>query len=165
MAKHQAAFESLRECLVCAPILSYPNNQDTFILDTDASDIAIGAELLQVQNGEEKCYLVYVHCFNGSIQEHQMWLSHFPNAHFGISPLVLDSSNRHPELIGIIRKMDVVWLLLESDAPYFRDPDSHQLGTSHLVCQIAELISQVCLVPTSTVLKEACWATRCFYKI
>ena len=24
MAEHQAAFESLRECLVCAPILSYP---------------------------------------------------------------------------------------------------------------------------------------------
>ena len=103
----------------------------------------------------EKCYPVYVHCFNGSIQEHQMWLSHFPNAHFGISPLVLDSSHRHPELKGIIRKMDVVQLLLESDALYFRDPDSHQLGTSHLVCQIAELISQVHLVPTSTVLKEA----------
>ena len=54
MAEHQAAFESLRECLVCAPILYYPNNWNTFILDTDASDIAIGAELLQVQNGEEK---------------------------------------------------------------------------------------------------------------
>ena len=33
----------------------------------------------------EKCYPVYVHCFNDSIQEHQMWLSHFPNALFGIS--------------------------------------------------------------------------------
>ena len=42
----------------------------------------------------KKCYLVYVHCFNGSIQEHKMWFSHFPNAHFGISPLVLDSSCR-----------------------------------------------------------------------
>ena len=113
----------------------------------------------------EKCYPVYVHCFNGSIQKHQMWLSHFPKAHFGISPLVLDSSHRHPGLIGIIRKMDVTWLLLESDVPYFRDADSHQLGTSHLACQIAELISQVCLVPTSTVLKEVYWATRHFYKI
>ena len=94
-----------------------------------------------------------------------MWLSCFPNSHFGISPLVWDSSCRLPELMGIIRKMDVAWLLLESDAPYFRDPDSHQLGTSHLVCQIAKLISQVCLVPTSTVLKEAHWANQCFYKI
>ena len=56
--RHQSAFKRLQDCLVCAPMLSYTNNQDTFILDTDASDIAIGAELLQVQNGEEKviCY-------------------------------------------------------------------------------------------------------------
>ena len=107
----------------------------------------------------EKCYPVYVHWLNGSIQEHHMWLSHFPNAHFGINPLVLDSCCRHSELIGIIRKMDVAQLLLESGEPYFRDPDSHQLGTSHLVCKIAEFISQVCLVPTPTVLKEAHWAT------
>ena len=53
-ASHQAAFERLQDCLVCVSVLSYPNNQDTFILDTDASDITIGAELLQVLNGEEK---------------------------------------------------------------------------------------------------------------
>ena len=43
---------------MCAPVLAYPNSQDTLILDTDASDKAIGAELLQVQDGVEKviCY-------------------------------------------------------------------------------------------------------------
>ena len=56
--QHQHAFETLRNCLVCAPVLAYPNSQDTFILDMDASDKAIGAELLQVQDGVEKviCY-------------------------------------------------------------------------------------------------------------
>ena len=56
--RHQLAFETLRNCLVCAPILAYLNSRDTFILDTDASDKAIGAELLQVQDGVEKivCY-------------------------------------------------------------------------------------------------------------
>ena len=49
----QAAFETLREALVCAPILAYPNATDDFILDTDASGTAIGAELIQVQGGEE----------------------------------------------------------------------------------------------------------------
>ena len=34
-----------------APVLAYPNSEDLFILDTDASNHAIGAELLQVQNG------------------------------------------------------------------------------------------------------------------
>jgi hypothetical protein len=31
-----------------------PNAHDKFILDTDASDTAIGAELSQIQNGEER---------------------------------------------------------------------------------------------------------------
>ena len=40
--------------MVCAPVLAYPNADDPFILDTDASGTAIGAELIQVQNGEER---------------------------------------------------------------------------------------------------------------
>ena len=51
---YQEAFEKLWDRLVCAPVLAYPNTKDQFILDTDASDKAIGAELIQVQNGEEK---------------------------------------------------------------------------------------------------------------
>ena len=49
----QAAFESLREALVCAPVLAYPNPTDEFILDMDASGTAMRAELIQVQGGEE----------------------------------------------------------------------------------------------------------------
>ena len=44
----QAAFEALKEALVCAPVLAYPNAEDQFILDTDASRTAIGAEVIQV---------------------------------------------------------------------------------------------------------------------
>ena len=53
-APHQEAFEALKSALVSAPVLAYPNGNDMFILDTDASDTAIGAELLQLQEGEEK---------------------------------------------------------------------------------------------------------------
>ena len=61
--EHQTSFEKLRECLVCTPILAYPNSIDKFIIDTDALDKAIGAELIQVQDGEEKvvCYGSYSH--------------------------------------------------------------------------------------------------------
>ena len=52
--KHQQAFDALVEALVYAPVLAYPNSQDTFILDTDASDTAIRAELIQLQEGEER---------------------------------------------------------------------------------------------------------------
>ena len=50
----QEAFEALKSALVSAPVLAYPNSTDMFILDTDASDTATGAELLQLQEGEER---------------------------------------------------------------------------------------------------------------
>ena len=50
----QEAFETLKKDLVTAPVLAIPNPTDDFILDTDASDNAIGAELIQVQDGVER---------------------------------------------------------------------------------------------------------------
>ena len=51
-----AAFRELRQALVTAPILAYPdfNSKEPFILDTDWSTTAIGAVLSQVQEGEER---------------------------------------------------------------------------------------------------------------
>ena len=40
--------------MIEAVTLNYPNPNDTFILDTDSSDVSIGAELSQVQQGQEK---------------------------------------------------------------------------------------------------------------
>ena len=48
--EEQEAFASLKVALVNPPVLGLPNTEDSFILDTDASDTAIGAELLQLQN-------------------------------------------------------------------------------------------------------------------
>ena len=48
------AFGELRQKLMGAPVLAYPNSKDLFIFDTDASNHAISAELLQVQNGVER---------------------------------------------------------------------------------------------------------------
>nr|XP_054762021.1 uncharacterized protein LOC129268495 [Lytechinus pictus] len=44
--EQQEAFDSIKELLTSAPVLTMPNLQDPFILDTDASNEAIGAELL-----------------------------------------------------------------------------------------------------------------------
>ena len=51
--EEQRAFDELRGKLVSAPILGYPDMQEKFILDTDASKCAIGAVLSQVQDGKE----------------------------------------------------------------------------------------------------------------
>ena len=51
--ERQIAFMDLKKVLLSAPVLKLPNNRDYFILDTDASQNSIGAELIQVQNGQE----------------------------------------------------------------------------------------------------------------
>ena len=50
----QVAFHAIKEALTQPPVLGLPNKEDEFILDTDASEVSVGAELIQVQNGEEK---------------------------------------------------------------------------------------------------------------
>lgn len=54
----QTAFDHLKASLIGADVLALPDDEGQFILDTDASDSAIGAVLSQVQNGEERpvCY-------------------------------------------------------------------------------------------------------------
>ena len=47
-------YETLKQKLVEPPVLAYPNEHDTFILDTDASLFAAGACLSQMKNGEER---------------------------------------------------------------------------------------------------------------
>ena len=53
--EQQEAFEQLKQALVSAPVLTIPTKEDPFILDTDASEFAVGAELIQVQNEVERC--------------------------------------------------------------------------------------------------------------
>ena len=54
-ATQQEAFDKLVQALICPPVLAIPSREGMFVLDTDASDLAVGAELSQVQeNGEER---------------------------------------------------------------------------------------------------------------
>lgn len=50
----RVAFQQLKEALTTQPVLALPNDEDTFILDTDAADASIGAVLSQVQSGQER---------------------------------------------------------------------------------------------------------------
>ena len=49
-----AAFETLKSLLTSSPVMTYPNPTSTFILDTDASNVGIGAVLSQIVDGEER---------------------------------------------------------------------------------------------------------------
>lgn len=52
-SEQEDAFNQLKERLVSAPVLGMPNNTGTFYLDTDASDVGVGAVLSQDQGGSE----------------------------------------------------------------------------------------------------------------
>ena len=52
--EHQVAFDHLKLAMTTAPVLGYPKGSEPFILDTDASDRAIGAELSQLQDGKHR---------------------------------------------------------------------------------------------------------------
>ena len=51
---HRDKFKLLKEALRSAPCLAFPLREGKFVLDCDASDQAIGAELSQIQNGVER---------------------------------------------------------------------------------------------------------------
>ena len=51
--EHEEAWLELRRLMSEAPVLSYPDKDATFILDTDASDYGIGAVLSQSIDGKE----------------------------------------------------------------------------------------------------------------
>jgi hypothetical protein len=50
----QTAFEKLKQAFVSTDIMSFPQDEGEFYLDTDAGDTAIGAVLSQVQDGQMK---------------------------------------------------------------------------------------------------------------
>ena len=57
--KCKEAFDRLKQLLTEAPILTYPDPQKDFILDTDASGTGIGAVLSQIQDGKKKVIAYY----------------------------------------------------------------------------------------------------------
>ena len=55
MAKeHEDAFQLLKTRLLQAPILAFPNFLHLFVIDTNASETALGAVLWQIIDGEER---------------------------------------------------------------------------------------------------------------
>ena len=62
----QISFDKLKQALMSEPILAHPDFSKEFILDTDASDKAIGAVLSQVIDGKERVCAYASRCLSKS---------------------------------------------------------------------------------------------------
>jgi hypothetical protein len=50
----EIAFQALKEAMFTAPLLNIPRPGETFIVDSDASNVGIGGVLSQVKDGDER---------------------------------------------------------------------------------------------------------------
>ena len=65
----QRAFETLKAKSLEEPVLALPNDEDQYMLDTDASDFGLGAVLSQIQQGEERV-IAYTSCSLMTAERH-----------------------------------------------------------------------------------------------
>ena len=68
-ARCQKAFDSLKNCLIRAPILAYPDMAKMFILDTDASGYAAGSVISQLQDDGTERPIAYASATFNSAEE------------------------------------------------------------------------------------------------
>ena len=66
------AFDELKSRLLSAPILSFPDFEKPFILDTDACQYGIGAVLSQNHDGEEKVVVYGSHTLSKAKRKYCM---------------------------------------------------------------------------------------------
>ena len=93
--QQQTGFELLKERLCAAPILAYPRRYRKSIVDCDASDIAAGAVLLQLDEADNECVIQYISCTFNETQ--QRW----PTVEREAYAIVWAITTFRPYLLGI----------------------------------------------------------------
>ena len=77
--EHSAAFKDMRQALTEKPVLALPRDNLPYLLQTDASDIATGGVLYQVQENGDRVVIAYLsHKFNKTernwpVHERELW--------------------------------------------------------------------------------------------
>ena len=62
--EHEVAFTNMKEVFMHPPVLGHVKDKAPFIIDADASNVAIGATLSQVQDGQERVISYFSKCLS-----------------------------------------------------------------------------------------------------
>ena len=80
-------------------------------------------------------------CFNYGMKEFKLFIEHFPNTYFGISPRLIIEDERHPELEKVISQFNDAEFVLESYSPKLRLPvGGKRPSTPNVIMRLAERI-------------------------
>jgi hypothetical protein len=138
--EEETAFQKLREFLLNAPVLAYPDPNKQYILDTDASLDGVGAVLSQIQNGEERPIAFYSKTLSSSERNYcttrrellgvVMAVKHFRPYLYGQEFLLRTD---HASLQWLYRRKEPAhqvarWLEILSE---FKFQLQHRAGTKH----------------------------------
>ncbi|GFU58811.1 retrovirus-related Pol polyprotein from transposon 412 [Nephila pilipes] len=104
----EVAFTSLKEALTSTPILSYPDPDKQFILDTDASHGNVGAVLSQEIGGQERAIAYWTEMKYGKtvLVVHQITASATSHLDPWSDEEVREAQMKDPDLKPIIERME-----------------------------------------------------------
>ena len=153
--QHQNAFQTLKQHLCSAPVLAYPDFDRPFLLQTDASDVGLGAVLAQRHiNGQERViayarYTLSQREQNYSTMEKEALAIAFAVKHFrfyllGKKFLVITDNNALCWLHSLEPKRRIArWIM---DLQEFEFDIQHRLGTSKMLMHFHALTTAKLLI-------------------
>lgn len=84
---------------------------------------------------------IHLHCFNGTMEDVDLWLGYFPNTHFGYSLMV--KRNFPADSRAALQRLHSSRLLLESDAPYFKCDHRERWSSPAFIGLTAQEVAKV----------------------
>ncbi|XP_057188755.1 interleukin-13 receptor subunit alpha-1 isoform X1 [Triplophysa rosa] len=110
-----AAFRQLKDALTSPPVMAFPNFEKPFVLSTDASNVAIGAVLAQIQDGNERVVAYASHVLSPSERrwstyDKELWaiIWSFRHFHHYLTNCPFTIVTDHKPLVGLRKlKFDI----------------------------------------------------------
>lgn len=100
---------------------------------------------------------LYVHCFTGGMSEVAKWQAVAPEVLFGFGKNLLSSQDK-PEVISMVRELDLRSFLLESDAPY-------QLTSPWSLKPVVKMVAAIRNLAPTMICEQARLNARRFYRL